>query len=139
MKLKIEEVVQLNYELNGMVLSKENGEQEEFSKGLLKQKTSMKNKVLIQRLNKVVQEEVKLFEDAKKELYQSFGEEKNGQITIPAEKIEEFNKEFKELLSMEIDVNLNTLWTSPITLEDLSSIETEEVYPIFIQLIDNQA
>lgn len=139
MKLKIEELVQLNYELNGMVLSKEGGEPEELSKGLLKQKTSMKNKVLIQRLNKVVQEEVKMFETAKKELYQSLGEEKNGEITILPEKLDEFNEEFKDLINLEIDINISTLWTTPLTLEDLTSIETEEVYPIFMQLVDSQA
>jgi|694.fasta_scaffold00112_37 hypothetical protein len=137
MKLKMEEILQLNYELNGMVITKD-GVQEELSKGLLKQKTSMKNKLYFQRLNKLVQGEVKIFEDAQKELFKSFGEEKDGEVVIPTEKIEEFNKEYKEVLASEIEINPSTLWSSNLTIEDLSSIETEEIYPVFMKLVDQE-
>jgi hypothetical protein len=137
MKLKMEEILQLNYELNGMVITKD-GVQEELSKGLLKQKTSMKNKLYFQRLNKLVQGEVKIFEDTQKELFKSFGEEKDGEVVIPTEKIEEFNKEYKEVLASEIEINPSTLWSSNLTIEDLSSIETEEIYPVFMKLVDQE-
>jgi hypothetical protein len=135
MKLKMEEILQLNYELNGMVITKD-GVQEELSKGLLKQKTSMKNKLYFQRLNKLVKEEVKLFEDTKKELFEKLGKQKENDLVIPDENIEEFNKEYNDLLSAEKNIDVSTLWSSPITPDDLASIETDENYPIFLKLVD---
>ncbi len=69
MKLTLEEILNLNYEINGATMSKD-GVQTVLSKGLLKQKTSMKNKLYFQRLNLLVASEVKLMEDAKKDLYE---------------------------------------------------------------------
>lgn len=127
MKLTYNEIASLAVEING------NGR--EF-KGLLKQKLTMKVKVMLHRLNKVVQDELKIFEELRKELFTKWGEEKEGTITIPPEKIKDFQPEFDELLSIEKDIELSALWTTPLTLEDVEGLETDEFYPTFIKIIE---
>ena len=127
MKLTYNEIANLAVEING------NGR--DF-KGILKQKVSMKVKVQIHRLNQVVQDELKIFEELRKELFQKFGEEKNGTITIPPDKIPDFQPDFDELLSMEKEINANTLWTTPLKIDDIEAMETEEFYPTLIKLIE---
>lgn len=135
MNLKLHEIVNLFYELNGVTKQSEN-ETEVISQGLLKQKTSLKVKMYLQRLNKIVSEEVKMYEDAKKELYSKHGEEKDGSIFIKHENIEQFNKELEDLLTAEKDVDVSTLWGSDLTVDNLESIETDEFYPTLFKLID---
>ncbi len=93
MNLKLHEVLSLYYELNGV--TKQGQETEVLTQGMLKQKMSLKTKVYLQRLNKVVSEEVKLYEEAKQELWKKWGDEKDGMIEIPAEKVADFNKELR--------------------------------------------
>jgi uncharacterized HAD superfamily protein len=127
MKLTYNEIANLAVEING------NGR--DF-KGILKQKVSMKVKVQIHRLNQIVQDELKIFEELRKELFQKFGEEKNGTITIPPDKISDFQPEFEELLSMEKEINATTLWTTPLKIDDIEAMETEEFYPTIIKVIE---
>lgn len=136
MNLKLHEVINLYYELNG-VTKIENQKEEIISKGLLKQKISLKNKVYLQRLNKIVSEEVKLYEEAKQELFKKYGEEKDNTITISSENLLEFNKEHKELLEAQKEINPSTIWGADLNLASLESIETDEFYPQLISLIDN--
>lgn len=137
MNLKLHEVIGLNYELNGLTKQKGN-ESETVLQGALKQKTSLKLKVYLQRLNKVVSEEVKLYDEAKQELFKKYGVEEDGMISIPAENFESFNKEHEELLTAEKEVNVSNLWGSDLTIDNLESIETDEFYPTLIKLIDGK-
>lgn len=136
MNLKLHEVIALYYELNGVTRQGESTEV--LSQGMLKQKMSLKTKVYLQRLNKVVSEELKLYEDAKNELYKKYGEEKEGMIEIPKEQIADFNKEHLELLTAEKDINVSELWGADLKLEHLESIETDEYYPALFSLIDSK-
>lgn len=136
MKLKLHEIVGLFFELNGITKQKNDGSQEVVSQGLLKQKASLKVKVYLQRLNKIVSDENKIYEDSKLELFKKYGEEKDGQITLKKENVEDFNKELEELLSAEKDVDVKMLWSTDLTVDNLASIETDETYPIFLKLID---
>ncbi len=136
MNLKLHEVLSLYYELNGV--TKQEKETEVLSQGMLKQKTSLKTKVYLQRLNKVVSEEVKLYEEAKQELWKKWGDEKDGMIEIPAEKVADFNKELQDLLTAEKEINVSELWGADLKLEHLESIETDEFYPALFTLIDNK-
>lgn len=136
MNLKLHEVIALYYELNGV--TKQGKETEVLSQGMLKQKTSLKTKVYLQRLNKVVSEEVKLYEEAKQELFKKYGEEKEGMIEIPSDKISDFNKELQDLLTAEKEINVSELWGADLKLEHLESIETEEYYPALFTLIDSK-
>jgi hypothetical protein len=99
---------------------------------------SLKTKVYLQRLNKVVSEELKLYEEAKTELFKKYGNEKEGIIEIPAEKIADYNKEHLELLTAEKEINVSELWGADLKLEHLESVETDEYYPALFSLIDNK-
>ncbi len=136
MNLKLHEVLSLYYELNGV--TKQGQETEVLSQGMLKQKMSLKTKVYLQRLNKVVSEEVKLYEEAKQELWKKWGDEKDGMIEIPADKVSDFNKELQDLLTAEKEINVSELWGADLKLEHLESIETDEFYPALFTLIDNK-
>ena len=135
--MKLHEIINLYYELNGV--SKQTNEGTEvISKGILKQNTTLKTKVYLQRLNKVVSDEVKLYEDAKKELFEKYGKQEGESTFIPAESIESFNKEHLDLLTAEKNVDVSTLWGADLTLDALESIETDEFYPQLFDLIDNK-
>lgn len=136
MNLKLHEVLSLYYELNGV--TKQGQETEVITQGMLKQKMSLKTKVYLQRLNKIVSEEVKLYEEAKQELWKKWGDEKDGMIEIPAEKVADFNKELQDLLTAEKEINVSELWGADLKLEHLESIETDEFYPALFTLIDNK-
>jgi hypothetical protein len=136
MNLKLHEVLSLYYELNGV--TKQGQETEVLTQGMLKQKMSLKTKVYLQRLNKIVSEEVKLYEEAKQELWKKWGDEKDGMIEIPSEKVADFNKELQDLLTAEKEINVSDLWGADLKLEHLESIETDEFYPALFTLIDNK-
>ena len=136
MNLKLHEVIALYYELNGVTRQGETTEV--ISQGMLKQKTSLKTKVYLQRLNKVVSEELKIYEEAKTELYKKYGEEKEGMIEIPSDKIADFNKELQDLLTAEKEINVSELWGADLKVEHLETIETDEYYPALLSLIDNK-
>jgi len=136
MNLKLHEVIALYYELNGV--TKQGETTEVLSQGMLKQKMSLKTKVYLQRLNKVVSEELKLYEDAKNELFKKYGEEKDGMIEVPKEKIADFNKEHLDLLTAEKEISVSELWGADLKLEHLESVETDEYYPALLSLIDNK-
>lgn len=137
MILKLHEVINLYYELNGVNRNTENGV-EVITQGLLKQKMSLKTKVYLQRLNVVLQKEVKLYEDALKELQEEYGKKEGDFVTIPKDKLEEFNKNNTEILDAEKKINVNEYWGSDLTLEGLSVIETTEHYPILFKLLDDK-
>jgi hypothetical protein len=135
MNLKLHEVITLFYELNGV--TKPDGEV--VSQGLLKQKMSLKVKVYLQRLNNAVAEDIKIYEEARKDLFKKYGkEEENGNISIGPENVVAFNKEQAELLEAEKTIEVAPLWGSDFTLDSLSSIETEEFYPLVFKLIDGK-
>ena len=135
--MKLHEIINLYYELNGVTKQTKDGD-EVISLGILKHKMSLKNKVYLQRLNKVVSEEVKLYEDAKKELFEKFGKKEGESLYIPSESIAEFNQEHFDLLTAEKELNVSSLWGSDLTLESLESIETDEFYPQLFDLIDSK-
>jgi hypothetical protein len=137
MTLKLHEVINLYYELNGVTKQTKEGS-EVVSLGILKQKMSLKSKVYLQRLNKVVSDEVKLYEDAKKELFEKYGKQEGDSMFVPAESIESFNQEHFDLLTAEKNVDISTLWGTDLTLEALETIETDEFYPQLFDLIDSK-
>jgi hypothetical protein len=138
MKLKLHEVVSLHYELNGITKQKADGSNEIISQGLLKQKVNMKTKLYLQRLNNVVAPEFKIYSEAEQELFKKYGEEKDGMITVSKEKWPELQKEKEELLTVEKDIDVVNLWSGEITIDTIGNIETDEIYPVFLKLIDSK-
>jgi len=137
MTLKLHEVINLYYELNGVTKQTKEGS-EVVSLGILKQKMSLKSKVYLQRLNKVVSDEVKLYEDAKKELFEKYGKQEGDSMLIASDSIEAFNQEHLDLLTAEKSIDVSNLWGSDLTLEALETIETDEFYPQLFDLIDSK-
>ena len=136
MKLKLTEIYDLNFELNGMNVKTADGKVHQQSVGLLGQKISMKVKLYLQRLSKIVTEEAELLEKSMKELFDKYAEGEEGKKIIPTDKLEEYKKEQEEVLNIEKDIDVVNLWSGEITIESLASIETNENYPIFFKLID---
>lgn len=134
MNLKLHEVVALFYELNGV--TKEDGEA--LSQGLLKQKMSLKVKVYLQRLNNAVAEDLKIYEEARKDLFKKYGTEEDGKITISGDNLNEFNREHNDLLQADKTIDVAALWGADLTLDSLSSIETDEFYPLVFKLVDEK-
>lgn len=134
MNLKLHEVINLFYELNGV--TKPDGEV--VSQGLLKQKMSLKVKVYLQRLNNAIGEDIKIYEEARKELFKKHGTEEDGNISIPGDKIADFNKDHADLLEADKNIDVAALWGSDMTLDSLSSIETDEFYPLVFKLVDGK-
>lgn len=128
MKLRLDEIIELFYELNGRSIQSEN-EVKVISKGLLAQKLNLKTKLYLQRLNKVVLEEVKIYEELEKELVKKYD---NIQ-----ENIESYLNDKREILSAEKDIDVSNLWSSDLKIEDIN-LETEEFYPVFLKLLDHE-
>lgn len=136
MKLKLTEIYDLNFELNGMNVKTADGKVHQQSVGLLGQKISMKVKLYLQRLNKIVAEEAELLEKSMKELFDKYAEGEEGKKIVPEDKREEYKKEQDDVLNMQKDIDVQNLWSGEITIDSLDSIETNENYPIFLKLID---
>lgn len=136
MILKLFELESLYYELNGITL--QGNEPKILLQGILKQKMSLKLKVYLQRLNNVIGEDIKLYEEARKELFKKYGNEVDGTISIPNDKIADFNKDHGELLSTEKNIDATTLWGTDFTIDKLENIETDEFYPVLFKLIEGK-
>lgn len=131
MKLTMTEINNLYFEINGLARGKD-----VVMHGLLKQKTSLKTKVYLQRLAKAIEDDYKLYESEKLELFKKYGKEKDGMLSVSADKMEDFTKDLNELGSAEKDINVSTLWSTDLTLDNLN-FDTDEYYPVFFKLIDN--
>lgn len=136
MNLNLKEIISLHYELNGLTKNNQDGQPEVALQGILKQKMSLKAKVYLQRLNKVVADEIKLYEDTRKELFEKYGKQIDNDIVIDGDDIQKFNEEHEEILNAEKTIDVTALWSSDLTLDSLSSIETDEYYPVLFKLID---
>jgi acylphosphatase len=136
MNLNLKEIISLHYELNGLTKNNQDGQPEVVLQGILKQKMSLKAKVYLQRLNKVVADEIKLYEDTRKELFEKYGKQTDNDIVIDGDDIQKFNEEHEEVLNAEKTIDVTALWSADLTLDSLSSIETDEYYPVLFKLID---
>jgi hypothetical protein len=135
MELNLKEVTQLWHELNGYAVTKE-GKKEVLTKGFLQQKMSMKVKLYVNRLAKIVNEEVETLDKTRQDVFEKYakGEKKE----ISGDDVKLFYDEIDELMLAKKDINVSSLWSSDLTINDLASIETEENYPIFYRLVDNK-
>ena len=135
MELNLKEVTILWHELNGYAVTKE-GKKEVVTKGFLQQKMSMKVKLYVNRLAKIVNEEIETLDKSRQEVFDKYAKGDKKEIT--GDDLKLFYDEIEELMSAKKDINVSTLWSSDLTINDLASIETEENYPIFYRLVDNK-
>ena len=135
MELNLNEVTNLWHELNGYSVTEE-GKKKVLLKGFLQQKMSMKVKLYVNRLGKVVNEEIETLDKSRQELFDKYAKGEKKEIT--GDDIKLFNADIMELMSAKKKIDVTTLWSSDLTINDLASIETEENYPIFYRLVDNK-
>ena len=121
-KLNLGEIYILSQELVG----------NENFKGLLSQPLSLKTKYWLQRLSDKVNSEVKTIDEMRNNLIKELGEEKDGQISIPAgsPNIEKFSVQFGELMSEEKEIS-----HAEFKIEQFENLETAEHYAVFLKLI----
>ena len=129
--LTLSEVVSLFIELNG--------DGKDFE-GILKKELTPKQKSILGRLERFVAKEVESYEKIRKELFVKHGDEpdKNGNITVPPANIQAFQNDYNELMGTEVPLSLSTLWTTPLTLDDLNNIKTKEYYKVLTKILDNE-
>ena len=135
MELNLNEVTNLWHELNGYSVTEE-GKKKVLLKGFLQQKMSMKVKLYVNRLGKILNEEVETLDKSRQEVFDKYAKGEKKEIT--GDDIKLFNAEIKELMLAKKKIDVTTLWSSDLTINDLASIETEENYPIFYRLVDNK-
>jgi hypothetical protein len=135
MNLSLKEVTNLWHELNGYSIT-EDGKKKILIYGFLQQKMSMKVKLYVNRLAKIVNDEVEILDKSKQELFNKFAKGEKKQIT--GDDVNLFNEEMEQLMSAKKDINVSNLWSSDLTINDLAAIETDENYPIFYRLVDNK-
>lgn len=135
MNLSLKEVTNLWHELNGYSV-KEDGKKKILLNGFLQQKMSMKVKLYVNRLSKIVNEEVEALDKSRQELFDKYAKGEKKEIT--GDDVKLFNDEMEQLMSAKKDINVTTLWSTDLTINDLAAIETDENYPIFYRLVDNK-
>ena len=135
MELNLNEVTNLWHELNGYSVTEE-GKKKVLLKGFLQQKMSMKVKLYVNRLGKVINEEVETLEKSRQEVFDKYAKGEKKEIT--GDDVKLFQADITELMSAKKKIDVTTLWSSDLTINDLASIETEENYPIFYRLVDNK-
>jgi hypothetical protein len=125
MKITLNELLVLSEELNGT--------QDGKRKGILSHKLSIRVKyALNNELNKKVIEYVKEFDEARVELVKEFGTKVEGteEYQVSAEKMDEFQKQFAELLSIEKNIEV-----PKINIGELNNIETEDYFPVLLDKV----
>jgi hypothetical protein len=135
MELNLKEVTNLWHELNGYSV-KEDGKKKILLHGFLQQKMSMKVKLYVNRLSKIVNEEVETLDKSRQELFEKYAKGEKKEIT--GDDVKLFSDEIEELMMAKKDINVSTLWSTDLTINDLAAIETDENYPIFYRLVDNK-
>lgn len=140
-KLNFSEIIGLKREIYGIV---DQEQQKIIMEGLLRQKISFVMKYWLNDLAETISNHEKSINTSVNELIGKYGEkdqennmsipatilDKDGKTSIPNPKMIEFQKEYMEFMKEEKEIE-----HKEFTLEDLSSITTEEDYPTFRKLI----
>ena len=71
-----------------------------------------------------------------KEIFEKYSVGEGEDKKIPEDKLDEADKEHKDLITAEKEIDVANLWSGNITIETLADIETEENYPVLLKLID---
>ncbi len=133
--MKLREILELDYELNG-IIGKEGDEQKEIFTGILRKDISFKTKHYLLRLSKWVGTEKALFQETSKELFVKYGTENEGQLQITTENMEDFQREYNDVLDTEKAVSIKEICGSDLTLDMLSDVKGKEVYFQLSNLIE---
>jgi hypothetical protein len=132
MKLTTKDILNLQIELQGY---QKDGEI--ILKGLLTQKLKQSVKIKLNRLAEEVNKEVSLFEKAKKDIFTQYGEEKDNQLVIKPENLEVADKELKEVIESEVELDIKKLLFG-MSEESLDTIDDDSYYPVMYKLLSNE-
>lgn len=132
MKLTTKDILNLQIELQGY---QKDGEI--ILKGLLTQKLKQSVKIKLNRLAEEVNKEVSLFDKAKKDIFTQYGEEKDNQLVIKPENIEIADKELKEVIESEVELDIKKLLFG-MSEESLDTIDDDSYYPVMYKLLSNE-
>ena len=128
MKLTLGEIAILFDELNGRVIDRKTGER---TKGILSNKLSIRAKyILNNELNKKLVEEVKLFEEARLEIFKELGTAEGESFVVAPEDQAELIKRVQELESIEKNIEVPKL-----NVMELFNIETDDYFPILLEKV----
>jgi hypothetical protein len=135
--LKLHEILTLEAELNGFT-NPQNGER--VLEGFLKEKLNLATKYRLTKLSEELKKEKSILDGLRDELIKEYGEEKEGQISIATfedadqkkvnPKFVEFQSKYTELLDEEKAIDY-----TPLTIDDLDKIESNENYSVLFKLI----
>lgn len=136
--LKLYEVLTLEAELNGFT-NPQTGEK--VLDGFLKEKLNLATKYRLTKLSEELKKEKSILDNLREELIKEYGEEKDGQISIPTfedkkqtkvnPKFIEFQTKYNDLLNEDKEVQY-----TPLSISDLDKVETNENYSILFKLIE---
>jgi hypothetical protein len=130
-KLPLYEILELEKEIVGFDKSFTTSEVKEHVNGFIELNIDQATKYFIHRLLLKIQEEKKLIESSKLELFQKYGEsEENGNIIILPENTEIFFNELNELMNNEIEIEYK-----PIKIETLEKIVDKVFFNILYKLV----
>lgn len=132
MKLTTKDILNLQIELQGY---QKDGEI--ILKGLLTQKLKQSVKIKLNRLAEEVNKEVSLFDKAKKDIFTQYGEEKDNQLVIKPENLEVADKELKDVIESEVELDIKKLLFG-MSEESLDTIEDDSYYPVMYKLLSNE-
>lgn len=118
MKLKMSEALSLHFELNGIEEIGEDGKKRVIMTGLLRERMSMKLKLYLIRLQRVILEEYKVYQEAK---------------ALGMNEAEE-----EEMMNIERDIDFDQLCNYELSAKLLEEIVSNEIYPIFLKLCDDE-
>jgi len=136
--LKLHEILTLEAELNGFI-NPSTGEK--MLEGFLKEKLNLGTKYRLSKLADELKKEKSILDGLREDLIKEYGEEKDGQISIPTfegddrtkvnPKFIEFQSKYSELLDED-----KTIDYSPISVSELDKIESNENYTVLFRLVD---
>ena len=100
---------------------------------LMEQKMSALTAYRLALIARQVEPHLEAFKKQRLEIARRFGEEKDGQVTVPKERMEEFLKELQPLLDEEVEIKFR-----PISPQDIDGqISPQDIYSLW-WLFDNE-
>ncbi len=136
--LKLHEILTLEAELNGFT-NPQTGER--VLEGFLKEKLSLGTKYRLTKLSDELKKEKTILDGLREDLIKEYGENKEGQISIPTfeddertkvnPKFIEFQSKYTELLDEDKELEY-----TPLSISDLDKVESNENYSILYRLIN---
>lgn len=74
-----------------------------------------------------------VFEKVKKEIYLKFGEQKDDRIEIKPENIDDFQKDFNELMNQEVELSVTPI---PLNVFQNIKVEKNKIHTVIFKFIE---